>query len=123
MGNIFSILQSGYSSASQPLIPPGAKFAKVNPTQWQGTWTGTDPTKKPYTISISDVKGYRANVSFNSSAGLQQARVFITSQNTFEIGDSKFILTGTGQATLATVVTDPTSGQQFVEQSTATLKS
>lgn len=91
MTDIMSILQSSYSGASQNLIPTGARFAKVDPTQWQGTWTGTDYNKQPFTITISNVSGYRANVKFQSaSGGLQTQRVFITTKNLFRIGNSQF---------------------------------
>jgi hypothetical protein len=118
-----SILSSSYAAASpsQSLIPAGAKFANVNPTQYQGQWTGKDSTGQPFSLSISDVKGFRANVSFQSSAGLQYAKVFITTNNSFRIGDSSFVLTGTGKANVNTVVTNSTTGIQTVETSAATL--
>jgi hypothetical protein len=124
MADIMSILQSSYStaSASQNLMSPGDKFAAVDPTKYQGTWTGKDPTNQPYTITISKVSGYRANVTFESSAGLQYQRAFITTKGTFRIGDSQFTLTGTGVAQLNTIVTDPTTGIQTNQQSVATLK-
>ena len=54
-----------------------------------------------------------ANVTVNdASEGLQSARTFITTNNTFRIADSQFTLTGTGKATLTTIVTDPTTGNQ-----------
>jgi hypothetical protein len=118
-----SILSSGYASGSQSqsLIPIGAKFANVDPTQYQGKWTGKDSSNQPFSLSITDVKGYRANVVYQSSAGLQSARVFITTNNSFRIGDSSFSLTGTGKATINTVNTDPTTGIQTVATATATL--
>ena len=115
MGDIMSILQSSYSSTSsaQSLISPGSKFANVDPTKWAGTWTGTDDKKQPVTISINKVSGFRANVTVNDvSDGLQSTRAFITTKNTFRIGDSQFQLTGAGKATLTTIVTDPTTGNQ-----------
>ena len=124
MSSITSILSSSYAAAAQTqsLIPVGAKFAPVNPTQYQGTWTGTDPLGKPFSLKITDVSGYRANVTFQSSSGPQYAKVFITTNNSFRIGDSSFTLSSTaGTAQLNTVVTDPTTGIQTVQQSTATL--
>ena len=124
MSDIMSILQSSYSSisSSQSLISPGDKFAAVDPTQYQGTWTGKDPLGQPFSLKITDVSGYRANVTFESSSGLQYAKVFITSNNSFRIGDSSFTLSSTaGTAQLNTVVTDSTTGTQTVQQSTATL--
>ena len=113
MADIMSILQSGYTAAApQALFPVGSKFAKVDPTKWQGTWTGKDYKNQPFDISITKVSGYRANVVFQSSAGLQTARVFITTKNSFRIGDSSFTLTGNGVAKLVTIVTDPNTGIQ-----------
>ena len=118
MGDIMSILQSSYSSAaaSQSLISPGDKFANVDPTKYQGTWTGKDYQNQPVTISITKVSGYRANVTLQTSAGLQYQRALITTKGTFRIGNSQFQLTGTGAATVSTIVTDPTTGIQTENQ-------
>src|ERR1700710_2753685 len=115
MGDIMNILQSSYSSTSsaQSLISPGSKFANVDPTKWAGTWTGTDDKKQPVNLSITKVSGFRANVTVDDVAdGQQTARAFITTKNTFRIGNSQFALTGDGKATLTTIVTDPTTGNQ-----------
>ena len=118
-----SVLSSSYASStqSQSLIPVGSKFANVDPTQYQGKWTGKDVNGQPFTMSITDVKGYRANAVYQSANGLQSARVFITTKGTFRVGDSSFTLTGTGKASISTVVTDPTSGNQSIDSAPATL--
>ncbi len=113
MSSIMSVLQSAYSTAaSSSLISPGDKFAKVDPTQYQGTWTGKDYKNQPVTVSITKVQGYRANVTLQTSAGLQYQQALITTKGTFRIGDSQFALTGTGAAKITTIVTDPTTGNQ-----------
>ena len=124
MADIMSILQSSYStaSASQSLLSPGDKFAPVDPTKYQGTWTGKDYKNQPFTITISKVSGYRANVTFQSSAGLQYQRAFITTKGTFRIGNSQFILTGTGKAQINTIETDPTTGIQTDNKTTLALQ-
>jgi hypothetical protein len=123
MADIMSILQSSYSAAApQALFPVGSKFTKVDPTKWQGTWTGKDYKNQPFQLSITKVSGFRANVTFESSAGQQSARVFITSKNTFRIGDSSFTLTGNGTAKLATIVIDPNTGIQTEDTAPAKLK-
>jgi hypothetical protein len=104
------------------VISPGDKFAPVDPTQYQGTWTGKDYNNQPVTISITKVSGYRANVTMQSASGLQFQRAFITTKGTFRIGDSQFTLTGTGAAKINTIVTDPTTGTQTNQQSTLSLK-
>ena len=101
MADIMSILQASYGAASpQALFSPGSKFVNVDPTKWEGTWTGKDFKNQPFTVSITKVNGYRANVTFESSAGLQVARAFITTKNSFRIGNSSFTLTGDGKAKL-----------------------
>jgi hypothetical protein len=124
ISNLFSALQSGYTAPSQPSIPPGSKFAKVNPTSWQGTWTATDSKGKPVTLTISNVSGYRATVRFtNSASGLQVGRVMINTNGIFRIGNSQMQLTGTGKMTISTVITDSTTGNQSMETDHATLQS
>jgi hypothetical protein len=122
--NIFSILQSSYTPVSQASIPPGSKFANVDPTLYQGTWTATDSNGKPVTLTISNVQGYRANVRFQSAdGGLQTGRVYINTNGVFRIGDSQVQVTSPGKMTISTVVTDPTTGNQSMETDHATLQS
>jgi hypothetical protein len=123
MSSIMSILQSAYTTASQSLISPGDKFAAVDPTQYQGTWTGKDYQNQPITISITKVSGYRANVTLQSSSGLQFQRALITTKGTFRIGNSQFKLTGNGVAQINTIVTDPTTGIQTTQQAVLDRKS
>ncbi|WP_159010340.1 hypothetical protein [Bradyrhizobium sp. S69] len=122
MSDIMSILQSSYTSSSASLLSPGSKFAKVDPTQWQGSWTGTDSSHQPVTVSITKVNGFRANVVLQSSAGLQYQQALITTKNTFRIGDSQFALTAAGKATITTINTDATTGIQTSSQASLTLK-
>ena len=113
MSDIMSILQSSYTASTQSLIAPGSKFANVDPTQWAGKWVGTDDKKQPVSMSITKVSGYRANVSLSDATeGQVNARAFITTKNTFRVGDSQFTLTGAGKGVLTTIVTDPTTGNQ-----------
>jgi hypothetical protein len=125
MSDIMSILQSSYSSvsSSQSLISPGDKFAAVDPTQYQGTWTGKDYKNQPISISITKVSGYRANVTMQSADGLQFQRALITTKGTFRIGNSQFTLTGTGTAQIDTIETDPTTGIQTDNKATLALQS
>ena len=123
-GNIFTALQSAYTAPAQSSIPPGSKFANVDPAQWQGTWTATDSKGKPVTLTISNVSGYRATVRFQSAdSGLQVGRVLINTNNVFRVGDSQMQLTGAGKLTISTVITDSTTGKQSIETDHATLQS
>src|ERR1700692_3386064 len=123
MSRIMSILQSAYAAAPQSLISPGDKFANVDPTKYQGTWTGKDFQNQPITISITKVSGYRANVTLESSSGLQYQRALITTKGTFRIGDSPVTLHWRGVAQINTIVTDPTTGIQTNQQAIVNRKS
>ena len=123
MVDFFSILKSGYAaSGPQALFPLGSKFANVDPKQWEGTWTGTDVKKQPFTVKILNLKGYRATATLQNSAGFQEQRVFITTKNSFRIGDSSFTLQPDGKGKLVTIVTDPNTGQRFADTAFATRK-
>jgi hypothetical protein len=122
--NIFSILQSAVQPATQVSIPPGSKFAPVNPATFQGTWSGKDSNGKAVTLTISNISGYRANVRFQSAdGGLQTGRVYINTNGIFRIGDSQMQFTGSGKMTINTVITDPTTGNQSMETDYVTLQS
>jgi hypothetical protein len=121
--DVFSILQSAYTAPTQVSIPPGSKFAKVDPTQWQGSWSGKDSNGKPVTLQISNVSGYRATVRFQSAdSGLQVGRVYINTNNVFRIGDSQLQMTSSGKMTISTVITDPTTGNESMETDYVTLQ-
>ena len=121
--NIFSILQSAYTPSTQASIPPGSKFANVDPTQWQGTWSTKDSNGKPVTLNISNVSGYRATVRYQSVAGgLQTGRVLINTNGIFRIGDSQMQLTAAGKMTISSVITDATTGNEAIETDHATLQ-
>ncbi len=124
MSSIMSVLQSSYSAnTSASLISPGDKFAPVDPTKYQGTWTGKDYKNQPITISITKVSGYRANVTMQDSSGLQFQRALITTKGRFRIGNSLFILSKKdGVAQVNTIVTDPTTGIQTNNKATLTQK-
>jgi hypothetical protein len=122
MADIIGILQSSYAASPQSLISPGSKFANVDATKWEGTWTGQDYKHQPVTVSITKVAGYRASVTMQSSDGLQFQRAFITTKNTFRIGDSSFALTADGKALVTTIVTDPTTGNQTKNTTPVTRK-
>src|ERR1700742_4230745 len=122
--NIFSILQSAYAAPTQASIPPGSKFANVDPTQWQGTWSTKDSNGKPVTVTISNVSGYRANVRFQSAdGGLQTGRVMINTNNVFRIGNSQMQVVAAGKMTISSVITDATTGNESIETDHATLQS
>jgi hypothetical protein len=118
MSDIFSVLQNSYATA--PLSPTNTKYTPVDPKSYQGTWTGTYSNNQKFELTISNVNGFRAQVKYQSGATTQYQQVLI-GNSSFRIGDSKFVLTGTGKATVANAVTDPVTGNTSLVQGNATL--
>ncbi len=117
MSDIFSIIQSSYSSAS--LTPSNVKYTPVDAASYQGTWTGSYSNGQKFEFQISNVNGFRAQVKYQSSGTTQYQQVLI-GNSSFRVGDTKFVLTKSGQATIANAVTDPVTGDTSLVQGTAT---
>ena len=115
MSDLFSILQSSYTSNSQSLIAAGSKFANVDPTKWAGTWTGTDDKKQPVSMSITKVSGFRANVialTMRPKASKMRQGLHHHQEH---VSDRRFPVHTDRRRqrhVLTTIVTDPNTGTQ-----------
>ena len=118
MSDIFSVLQSAYAAA--PTTPSNTKYTAVDPASFQGSWTGTYANNQKFALTIANVNGFRAQVEYKSGSTVQYAHVLIANGSSFRIGNSKFVLTGAGKATVANAVTDPATGNTSLVQGTAT---
>jgi len=117
MSDIMSVLQSAYATA--PLTPTNTKYTPVDPTSYQGTWSGTYSNNQKFELTISDINGFRAQVKYQSGTTTQYQQVLI-GNSSFRIGDTKFVLTGSGKAMVANAVTDPVTGNTSLVQGSAT---
>jgi hypothetical protein len=117
MGDILSVLQSAYSSA--PTASPPVKYTPVDAKSYQGSWSGIYSNNQKFELTISEVNGFRAQVKYQSGGTVQYQQVLI-GNSSFRIGDTKFVLTGSGTATVANAVTDPVSGQTSLVKGNAT---
>jgi hypothetical protein len=117
MSDIFTVLQSAYASA--PTTPTNTKYAAVDPTSFQGSWSGTYANNQKFDLTISNVNGFRAQVKYQSGSTVQYGNVLIGNSSSFRIGNTKFVLTGAGKATVANAVTDPVTGSTSLVQGTA----
>jgi hypothetical protein len=118
MSDIMSVIASAY--ATVPLTPTTTKYTNVDPKSYQGTWEGTYSNNQKFKFTISDVNGFRAQVKYQSGTTTQYQQVLI-GNSSFRIGDSKFVLTGTGKAQVYNAVTDPVTGNTSLVQGNATL--
>ena len=76
--------------------------------------TGQYANNKSFTISVSDVSGFHAKVKYQSEGTVKYQDVLIKDK-AFRIGDTKFTLTGNGKAQVKNVVTDPATGQTYLD--------
>jgi len=117
MSDIFSVLGSAYASA--PLATPNIKYTPVDPKSYEGTWSGTYSNGQKFDFQISDVSGFRARVKYQSDGTTQYQQVLI-GNSSFRIGDTKFLLSGSGKAVVGNVVTNPVTGESSLVQGNAT---
>lgn len=118
MGDIMSILQSSYSTA-QLNTTSNTPYVAVDPTLYQGNWSGTFSNNQKFDISVTEVNGFRAQVKYQSGSTVQYQSVLIK-DNSFRFGDTKFTLTAQGTADVRNVITDPISGNTSLVEGNAT---
>lgn len=108
MADMLSILSANYKTVGLT-IPSKTPYVAVDPASYQGKWTGKYADNKLFTVTVSNVNGFRAKVKYESRGIVKYQDVLIKDKS-FRIGDSKFTLTRAGNAQIKTVVTDPVSG-------------
>jgi hypothetical protein len=118
MGDIMSILQNSYATASLNTTSK-TPYTAVDPTLYQGSWSGTYSNNQKFDISVTEVNGFRAQVKYQSGSTIQYQSVLIK-DSSFRFGDTKFTLTGQGTADVRNVITDPVSGNTTLVQGSAT---
>jgi hypothetical protein len=120
MADVMSILSSAYKTAgASAAIPSHTQYVAVDPALYQGTWSGTYANKKTFTINVSNVSGFRAQVRYQSAGTVKNQSVLIK-DGSFRVGDTKFLLTKRGSATIKNVVSDPATGSTFLDTAVAT---
>jgi hypothetical protein len=118
MADMMSIIAANYKTVGMT-VPTKTPYVAVDPTLYEGSWTGKYADQKTFKISVSNVVGFRAKVQYQS-VGTNKYQEVLIKDNTFRIGDTKFTLTGRKTALIKNVVTDPASGQTYLDQAYAT---
>lgn len=119
MADITNILSAAYKSNVLNTARSAGKYVAVDPTLYQGSWSGKYANDKSFNIAVSDVSGFRAKVRYESE-GVSKYQEVLIKDNSFRIGDTKFTLTAQGKAQVKNVVTDPASGQTYLDTAYAT---
>ena len=118
MADIFSILANSYQTAP---VPSHTTYVRVDPTLYNGTWKGVYSTGEKFSFSISNVQGFRAKVQYQSGNGPVKFQDVLIRDNSFRIGDTKFLLKKVGHAEIKTVVTNPATGASVLNTAFADL--
>jgi hypothetical protein len=113
MADVLSILSANYKTVGLT-VPSKTPYVAVDPTLYQGDWTGKYANNKSFKVTVSDVTGFRAKVHYQSDGTSKYQEVLIKDKS-FRVGDTKFTLTATGKAQIKNVVTDPATGGTFLD--------
>jgi hypothetical protein len=120
MSDIMGILQNNYLTVGSNIASTSSsKYVAVNPDDYQGTWSGQYGSGTKFSIQVSNVNGFRAKVKYQSGSTVNYGDVLIK-DSSFRIGDTKFVLQGSGTALVANAVTDPYTGNVSLQQAYAT---
>jgi hypothetical protein len=118
MADLMSILSANYKTTGAA-VPSRTKYVAVDPALYEGKWTGTYADKKKFTLTVTDVSGFRAQVKYESGGTIKNSSVLIKDAS-FRIGDTKFTWAKAGTALVKTVVTDPATGSTYLDTAAAT---
>ncbi len=64
MADMMSILMASYKAAGLN-VPSKTPYTAVEPSLYEGSWTGKYPDNKTFTIKVSQVSGFRAQVQYS----------------------------------------------------------
>jgi hypothetical protein len=122
MSDIMSILSTAYKSNTLSSTTGSSRYVPVDSSLYQGNWSGTYADGKKFSLNISQVNGFRAQIHYQSDGTSQYQQVLIK-DSSFRFGNTKFTLTNTGVALIKNVVTDPATGSSYLDTAQATLDS
>jgi len=111
MADVLSILSSAYKTATPTTA---GKYVPVDADAYNGSWNGVYSDGKKFSINISQVQGFRAQVKYQSEGTVKYQQVLIK-DNSFRVGDTKFLLAGDNKAVIKNVVNDAATGSTYLD--------
>jgi hypothetical protein len=114
MADLLGTISSNYVAMGSLYTTSKGPYVPVDAASYEGTWTGKYANNDKFTVQVSQVTGFRAKVRYQSGSTVKYQDVLIR-DNSFRIGDSKFMLTNTGKAQIKTVMTNAATGAQTLE--------
>jgi hypothetical protein len=119
VADIMSILSTAYKSNVLSSTSGSSKYVAVDSSLYQGSWSGTYPDGKKFSLNVTQVTGFRAQIHYESEGTSQYQQVLIK-DDSFRFGNTKFTLTGTDKAQIKNVVTDNATGSTYLDTAVAT---
>ncbi|SEN09310.1 hypothetical protein [Bradyrhizobium sp. OK095] len=120
MADLLSILSTAYKSNVLSSTSGSSKYVPVDSSLYQGSWSGTYPDGKKFSLNVSQVSGFRAQIHYQS-AGTSQYQQVLIKDGSFRFANTKFTLTDIGKAQVKNVVTDNATGSTYLDTAVATL--
>ena len=77
MSDIMSILSTAYKSNTLSSTTGSSKYVAVDSSLYQGNWTGTYADGKKFSLNVSQVDGFRAQIHYQSDGTSQYQQVLI----------------------------------------------
>jgi hypothetical protein len=120
LADIMSILSTAYKSNVLSSTSGSSKYVPVDSSLYHGGWSGTYSDGKKFSLNVSQVSGFRAQIHYQSEGTSQYQQVLIK-DGSFRFGNTRFTLTDIGKAQVKNVVTDSATGSTYLDTAQATL--
>ena len=117
MADLWNIISSNYLTVGGS-VAVGGRYVDVDPEKFEGRWSGKYANNQTYDITVSQVRGFRAKVKYQSGTTVKYQDVLIKNDS-FRIGDTKFVWAKNDTAQINTVMTNPVTGTSTLEKSYA----
>lgn len=114
MADVWNIISSNYTAVGAANNYSRTKYVDVDPDAFKGTWSGAYADNTKFSVTVSNITGFRAKAKYQSGSTVKYQEVLIK-DNSFRIGDSRFTVTRAGVAQMKTVKTDPVTGGTSME--------
>jgi len=114
VADLWSIISANYKAVGLNTNLMTGKYVNVDPNAYEGIWSGKYANNTKFTVTISEINGFKAKVRYQSGSTLQYQEVLIKN-NSFRIGDSKFTLQPNGMAEVKTVTKDAATGTSYID--------
>lgn len=113
MADLLGTISANYRAVGAT-VPSKTPYFNVDPANFEGKWSGKYADNKSFSVTVSDVTGFRAKVKYESAGTVKYQDVLIK-DNSFRVGDTKFALQSNGKAQIKNAVTNAATGGTYLD--------